>query len=501
MTASTTGTVPESTDPAKDFTSFDPRDGSPIATYPIATCEDVDRIVADARSAARWWAELGHSRRRARLDQWRRILASRIDELTAVLVAETGKTPSDAKSEVVVGLDHLHWAAKHARSILRRRRPLSGMLMINHVATIDYEPLGVVGVIGPWNYPVLTPLGSIAYALAAGNAVVFKPSQYTPGVGKWLVDTFTEVVPDHPVFSLLTGDGSTGAALCEAEIDKVAFTGSTATGRRVMSSCAKRLTPVLMECGGKDVLIVDSDADLRLAAEAAVWGAMVNAGQACLAVERVYVLDDVAEGFLEHVRHRCATIRPGPDANASFGPITMPAQVDVIRRHVEAAVHDGGGLIIGGPESIQPPYVHPVVVTNVPEESAAMTEETFGPVLIINTVRSVDEAIVRSNSSRMGLGATVFGRKNADRIASALRVGMVGVNSVMPVMAMPTLPFGGVGESGFGRIHGEEGLKEFVRTKAIARRVVPPALRVLTFDRPQWTADVLVRLAKLRYGK
>ncbi|MET0698345.1 MAG: aldehyde dehydrogenase family protein [Mycobacterium sp.] len=486
---------------SKDFISFDPRDGSPVARYSLATREAVDQAVSDVRSAARWWAELGHSGRRARLDQWRRIIASRIDELAAVIVSETGKPLPDAKSEVVLGLDHLHWAAKHAKRTLRTRRRLSGMLMSNHTATVRYEPLGVVGVIGPWNFPVFTPMGSIAYALAAGNAVVFKPSEYTPGVGTWLVDTFGEVVPDHRVFGLLTGDGSTGVALCEAAIDKMAFTGSTATGRQVMARCSQRLTPVVMECGGKDALIVDSDANLKSAAEAAVWGAMGNAGQACTAVERVYVLDDVAERFLGHVRDRCATLRPGATADSSFGPISMPTQIDVIRRHVDAAILDGGRPVVGGPESIQPPYVHPVVVADVPESSVAMTEETFGPVLVVNTVKSVDEAILRANSSRMGLGASVFGRRNAGRIASELQAGMVTVNSALSYVAMPSLPFGGVGDSGFGRIHGEEGLKEFVRPKAIARQIAPPALKVMSFDRPRWTNDVFMRLANLLYGR
>lgn len=228
---------------------------------------------------------------------------------------------------------------------------------------------------------------------------------------------------------------------------------------------------------------------------------MANAGQACVAVERVYVAADVADQFVGHVRARVETLHTGSGGHVSYGPITMPSQLDVIVRHVTAAVDDGGELLIGGADSIQPPYVHPVVIANVPEESTAMTEETFGPVLIINTVESVDEAIERANATEMGLGTTVFAHKNATRIASSMRAGMVAINSVMPFVAMPALPFGGVGASGFGRIHGEEGLKEFVRTKAIARQVAPPTLRVLSFDKPQWTTNALVRLAKLLYGR
>jgi len=499
LTTSKSAAAP--TSGAARFTSFDPRDGSAIAHYPIATEETVGQVVADARGAAQWWAGLGHAGRRSRLRGWGRVIASRIDDLATVISNETGKTPSDAKAEVVVALDHLHWSSKHAARTLRRRRRAPGMLMANHSAAVDYEPLGVVGVIGPWNFPLFTPMGSIAYALAAGNAVVFKPSEYSPGVGKWLVEAFGEVVPEQPVFALLTGDGSTGAALCGADIDKIAFTGSTATGRRVMAQCADRLTPVLMECGGKDAFIVDDDADVQAAAEAAVFGAMNNAGQACTAVERAYVVADVVEEFLDNVRKQCAVLVPGPGDGSSFGPITMPAQLATIDRHVKAAVADGGRVVVGGPESVRPPYVHPIVLADVPEHCVAMTEETFGPVLVVNAVTSIDDAVRLTNASSMRLGATVFGRRNVAHIASRLQVGMVGVNSMIPYVAMPSLPFGGVADSGFGRIHGEEGLKEFARTKVVVRQLAPPAVKVLSFQKPRWATDVLVRLAKVLYGR
>ncbi len=181
--------------------------------------------------------------------------------------------------------------------MLKRRNVLSGLVMSNQAATVGYRPLGVVGVIGPWNYPVFTPMGSIAYALAAGNAVVFKPSEYSPGVGNWLADTFAEVV-EQPVFQVVTGLGETGAALCRAGVDKVAFTGSTETGKRVMAACAETLTPVVIEAGGKDAVLVDDDADLDAAADAAIWGACSNAGQTCTGVERVYVHERVYDEFL-----------------------------------------------------------------------------------------------------------------------------------------------------------------------------------------------------------
>lgn len=261
------------------FQSIDPRTGEVVGEHPIHDAEAVESRVAAAREAQTAWDELGFSGRKTHLDQWRKLLVKRLDELAAVVCAETGKPLEDAKLELVLVIDHLAWATSNAEKVLKRRKVSPGVLMSNQTATVEYLPYGVVGVIGPWNYPAFTPMGSIAYALAAGNAVVFKPSELTPGVGEWLVKSFAEAVPEHPVFRLVTGYGQTGAALCQSGVNKVAFTGSTATGKRVMASCAENLIPVLVECGGKDALIVDADADLAAAADAAVWGAMSNTGQ------------------------------------------------------------------------------------------------------------------------------------------------------------------------------------------------------------------------------
>ncbi|MCW2545544.1 MAG: Aldehyde dehydrogenase, partial [Mycobacterium sp.] len=258
---------------APTFESLNPATGEVIASYPVATATEVRLIVSRAREAAGWWAELGFDERRARLVQWRRLLARRAKELAAVVTQENGKPEGDAVLEIMLAIEHLAWAAKAAPKVLGPHKVHAGILAANQACTVEYPPLGVVGVIGPWNYPVFTPMGSIAYALAAGNAVVFKPSEYTPGVGQWLADSFAEAVTGPPVFQVVTGLGETGAALCRADIDKLAFTGSSATGRKVMAACAENLTPVLMECGGKDAIIVDDDADVSAAADAALWGA------------------------------------------------------------------------------------------------------------------------------------------------------------------------------------------------------------------------------------
>lgn len=288
--------------------------------------------------------------------------------------------------------------------------------------------------------------------------------------------------------------------LCRAEVDKVAFTGSTATGKRVMAACAETLTPVLIEGGGKDALLVDEDADPEQAAAACCWGAMTNAGQTCLGIERAYVVDSRYDEFLSALIDRARRLRVGEGDDADLGPITMPRQLEVIRRHLEDAVARGGRAVLGGPEAVRPPYVWPTILVDVPDDAAAMTEETFGPTVAVTRVHDLDEAVRRSNVVRYGLGGAVFGKRRAMQAASALRTGMVSVNSALAFVGMAGLPFGGVGDSGFGRTHGDDGLREFARAKAITRRRGPSLLPAMTFDRRPWQVDLLARLIRLRYG-
>lgn len=305
-----------STDENPTFASLDPRTGAEVGRHPIHDGAHVRAAVAAAAEAATWWEELGFAGRRKRLGAWRKVLVAQLDRLAEVIRSETGKPFDDARLELVLAIDHLDWALKNAEGVLKKRSVAPGLLMANQAATLAYRPFGVIGVIGPWNYPVFTPMGSIAYALAAGNTVVFKPSELTPGVGVALARTLAEAIPEsaaHPLLTVVTGFGQTGADLCGAPgVGKIAFTGSTATGRKVMAAASQNLTPVLIECGGKDPLIVAPDADITAAADAAVWGGMSNAGQTCVGVERVYVVDSVADAFLAAVTAGAASCASAP---------------------------------------------------------------------------------------------------------------------------------------------------------------------------------------------
>ncbi|MET7705189.1 aldehyde dehydrogenase family protein [Micromonospora sp. NPDC005413] len=480
--------------------STSPATGAEAGRLPVATEADVRRAVDQARAASEWWGGLGFTGRRERMLQWRALLAKRIEQLAELVHVEGGKPIPDAIVEIVTAIEHIDWAARNAGRVLGPRRVRSRLILAEFSGHLEYQPYGVVGVIGPWNYPVFTPIGSAAYALAAGNAVVFKPSEYTPAVGQWLVDSFAEVVPEQPVFTAVHGLGDVGAALCRSGVNKLAFTGSTATARKVMAACAETLTPVIIEGGGKDAMIVDSDADLDAAAEACVWGGMTNAGQTCIGIERVYAVDSVFDAFLDKVVARAGKLTVGPEGT-DIGPITMPRQLDVIRRHIDAAITSGGRAVLGGPSAVQPPYVHPTVLVDVPEDSAAVREETFGPTLTISRVRDADEAVTRANALPYGLGGSVFGRRRAVAIARRLRSGMASINSTLTFAGMSTLPFGGVGDSGFGRIHGEDGLREFGRAKAITRRRARSLLPSMTFERTPTDMARLVKAIKMMYGR
>jgi acyl-CoA reductase-like NAD-dependent aldehyde dehydrogenase len=501
-------TTVQTTDQAADqgaggetFDSLNPATDEVVGTYPVNTPEEVAAAVARARAASTCWNDLGFEGRAERLQRWKGILTRRSAQLAEVVHQETGKPHADAMIEIILGIDHTAWVAKHARKVLGPKRRSAGLLMANQAATVEYQALGVIGVIGPWNYPVFTPMGSIVYALAAGNAVVFKPSEYTPGVGKWLVDSFAEVVPEHPVFQLLTGFGATGAALCKSGVDKLAFTGSAATGRKIMAACAETLTPVLIEAGGKDALLVDADADIEAAADAAVWGGMSNAGQTCVGVERVYVHEKVYDEFVAKTVAKAQGVRAGSDAGAQIGPITMPAQLDIIRRHIADAIARGGKALVGGEDAVGDRFAQPTVLVDVPEDSVAVQDETFGPTLTIAKVKDMDEAITKANDSRYGLGSTVFAKRRGMELARRLRSGMTAVNSVISFAGIPSLPFGGVGESGFGRIHGPDGLKEFTRAKAIARQRFRPPLVLTTFARTEKTDAAVAKLITILHGK
>lgn len=488
------------------FVSLSPADDATIATYPLMSATHVTEIVDQARIAASWWSDLSPRERRSRLLQYTSLVINRADELAELVHTENGKPLEDAYLEIVLTTSHMEWAAKNADKAMRRRSVRPSLLTLNQASAVEYQPVGVVGVIGPWNYPVFTPMGSIIYALATGNAVVYKPSEYTTAVGEWLMNAFAEVVPEQPVAQLVTGSADTGAALCRAGVDKISFTGSTATGKKVMATCAESLTPVVMECGGKDAVLVDRDADLNKAADLVAFGAFSNAGQTCAGVELVYAHQDIYDEFLRLLVERTVPVQPGTASDAAYGPMTMRTQTDVVRRHIDSALQSGGEAAVGGPDSVGARVIDPVLLTGVPEDSESVREETFGPVVIVNRVRDLEDAVDRVNGSSYGLGASIFSgsRKRMEHAAARLQVGMVSMNSWLLYAGTPALPWGGVKQSGFGRLHGIDGLREFTRSKSTTRERFPLPIALTSFSRLPQTTKIAVRVHQFlqgRYGR
>ena len=485
------------------FDVVNPATRAAVGTFPVHTAEDVARVVSEARDAQRWWAALGFNGRKTYLRRWLRWLALHCDELYELGNGETARPKPDVQFELFAGLEDIRWAAAHAGKVLGPKRVAPGLAMLNFTAGVSYEPLGVIGVITPWNVPIYTTLSGMAYALAAGNAVVVKPSELTPGSSIFAVESFRKANPDAPagLIGWVTGFGETGSALCTSGVDKIAFTGSVPTGRRVMAACAQNLTPVLLELGGKDATIVAADADLDAAATAVVWGGLFNGGQACVGVERVYVEAPVRDEFLGKVRERMAQVTVGVEELSAYGPMAVDSQVKLVRRHVEDALAAGAEALVGGVESIRPPFIDPIVLVDVPEDCSAVREETFGPVVVINTVPDVDEAVRRANATAFGLGSSVFSAGHGPAIASRMRAGGTTINAVLSFVGMPSVPFGGVGESGFGRSHGADGLREMTFPKATVRKRFGMGKEMQAFPRTPDQFEVVRKTIRMRYGR
>jgi aldehyde dehydrogenase (NAD+) len=475
-----------------------------VGTTAIHTPRYYAGRLALAREVQPWWVEQGWDGRKQVMTKWVRWLAAHAEEIYELGHQETARPIPDVQMEFIAGLEEIRWAAANARRILKPRAVAPGLALANFAARVSHEPLGVVGLITPWNVPIYTVLSGMACSLAAGNAVIVKPSELSPGVATFVIDGFYHANPDVPpgLVSHVTGLADTGSALCRSGVNKLAFTGSVPTGRRVMATCAETLTPVVLELGGTDPTVVAEDADLDAAARAVVWGAFFNGGQACVGVERVYVVRAVRDEFLAHVKRYAEQVTVGLEETSSYGPMITPGQVEIVRRHITSAIDGGATALVGGADAVRPPFIEPVVLVDVPEDNPAVAEETFGPTLVVNTADDVDDAIRRANGTSFGLGSSVFSARRGDEIARKLRAGGVTVNAVLSFVGMPSVPFGGVGDSGFGRFHGAAGLREFTYAKSTVRkRFNIPGPDVQSFPRTQDQYDAVRDMIRMRYER
>lgn len=449
-----------------------PVTGEIIGTFPITDRVGVDEAVARARSAFGAWRETSLRSRLVAMDRLKDVVRDRGEEYARIISEDTGKPLVDSLLTELMSVPlFVDYFKANATKILSRKKVPTPILFPGKTSYVEHFPVGVVAIISPWNFPFQLSMVPLVSALVAGNTVVLKPSEVTPLVGEIIADVVRRAGLPRGVVEVLQGDGSTGAALAEANVDKIFFTGSVATGRKVMAAAAKKPIPVELELGGKDAFIVCADANLERAAKAAMWGGLVNCGQMCTSVERIFVESSVHARFVELLEREIDKIKVGgPDEQADMGPMTFPKQLETVERHVRDALAKGAKVLRGGVRLERPgQFYAPTLLTQVRPGMEIYDEETFGPVLPVIEVGSLDEAVRMANDHQYGLLASVWTSdttKGLD-LASRLECGQVLVNDVVVSVGNPALPFGGVKSSGFGRYHGPEGLLTFTHQKAI----------------------------------
>lgn len=449
----------------------DPATLEALGEVEVADASDVREAVDRARKAQPEWAELGFDERARFLRRAANVLVARQDDFLSVLRSETGRPDSETLAlELLGAADALHYYARRARKILSDRTPALHLLRTKKLRIV-YRPLGVVGIITPWNFPFLLSLNPAVQALMAGNAILLKPSEVTPRSGALVGELFREAGLPEGVLQVLAGDAETGAALVDAGLDKISFTGSVETGRRVAEACARSLTPCTLELGGKDPMIVCADADLERAANGAVWGAFANAGQVCCSTERAYVVDEVYDAFVEKVVEKAAVLRQGASGESDVGALIHAPQLEIIERQVRDARDKGARVLVGGrrnPEC-EGLFFEPTVLVDVDHEMDVMREETFGPVLPIMRVQDEEEALRLANATRYGLNANVWTRDRRRGVELARRIesGSAVVNDCMTTYGAAEAPFGGVKDSGIGQVNGEIGLRSYCHAQSI----------------------------------
>jgi acyl-CoA reductase-like NAD-dependent aldehyde dehydrogenase len=448
-----------------------PATGEHVATIAVADRAAVEATVARARRAQADWATLPFTERARVLRQVRDRFVDEKHRIAETVSRETGKPRHDVFSnELLYVCDAIgFWGKRAARYLADERvRP---HLFVTKRAVVRHAPIGVVGIIGPWNFPFSLTIGEAIPALMAGNAVVLKPSEVTPGSAMIGVELAEAAGLPPGLLQVVPGYGETGQHLIDCA-DMICFTGSVETGRKVAARCGQLLKPCTMELGGKDPMIVLADADLERAANACVWGGLVNAGQVCISVERVYVEAPVYDDFVARVTRKVAKVRQGlPDALVEVGSMTFPPQIEKVERHVRDAVARGARVLAGGRRRADLPglYYEPTVLVDVTHDMDVMRDETFGPVIPIMRVRDEEEALRLANDSRYGLDASVWTRDQArgTKLASRIQSGTVCVNDVMVNFIVTDVPMGGWKESGVGHRHGPGGIRKFTAQQAV----------------------------------
>ncbi len=456
----------------QELISINPATKETVGTVSQNTIDSLTNVFEKAKSSKDHWAKLRLAQRSRILRRVRRKFVEHMDELSELIAAETGKTRWEGFLEVFTTVEHMRHVSRHGPESLRTEIRSPGIFQ-HKKCYVNYLPHGVVGVISPWNYPLILTASPVVEALMAGNAVVLKPSELTPLTGQRMVELFHEGGVPEDTLQVVQGLGDVGSAIVESElVDMICFTGSVEVGRKIAMACAEQLKPVVLELGGKDPMIVLEDANLERAAGAAVWGGFSNCGQTCISAERIYVVENVADRFIKLVKKKTEELNTGPDKDqGDIGALVNEHQQEKVMNHIKEAVANGANVLTGGENlsSLGGYFIKPTVLEVFENDSDIMSKETFGPEICIMRVKDEREAIEKANGSLYGLSASVFTKKKkkGQKVARKIRAGSVCVNDVMTNYITADLPFGGVGISGIGRVHGPEGLRSFAQTQAV----------------------------------
>jgi acyl-CoA reductase-like NAD-dependent aldehyde dehydrogenase len=491
------------------ITVENPATGELITTVPALGPEQVAEIAQRARAAQPGWLALGFDGRARVMRRAQKWMVDHADQVIECVVRESGKTREDAQlTDLTYTVSALGFWAASAEGYLADERisPWRSPATLGKKLTLRYVPHGVVGVIGPWNYPIVNSFGDCIPALMAGNAVILKPSEVTPLSSLLMAEMLRECGIPPDVFAVATGEGPTGAALI-ANVDCIMFTGSTRTGRAVMKAAADRLIPCWLELGGKDPMIVCADADLDRAANAAAFYSMSNAGQVCISVERCYVEASVHDAFVDKVTEIVAGLRqgpPGPDGSVDVGAVIFPPQMDIVDDHVRDAVSKGARVLTGGHGHVDGGrFFAPTVLVDVDHSMTCMTEETFGPTLPVMRIDSVDEGVALANDSVYGLAASVWTRDIAkgEAVARRLQAGAVSVNDTQSHYLALGLPMGGWKSSGIGTRHGAGGIRKYTKVQSLLVTRYGLRRELWMFPYRPRTTRLLRRFSSLLYGR
>ncbi len=499
---------PRASATGEDIPVENPATGEIVATVPDLSPEAVAEMAARARAAQPEWEAYGFDGRARVLVRAQKWLMDNAERVIETIVSETGKTYEDAQlAEISYAANAFGFWAKQGPEYLADEAVKSSQILVKgKKLVLRYRPLGLIGVIGPWNYPLTNSFGDCIPALMAGNSVILKPSEVTPLTSMLLADGLRECGLPENVFQVATGRGATGGALVE-HVDMIMFTGSTKTGTKVGEAAARRLIPASLELGGKDPMIVLADADLERAANFATYYSMQNAGQTCISIERVYVEEPVYDQFVAKVNEKVSALRVGkPEGFGSVevGAITFPPQLDTIKDHVADAVQKGARVLTGGQEVAGAGrFYEPTVLVDVDHSMKCMTEETFGPTLPIMKVADADEAVRLANDSPYGLGASVFSKDTArgEAVARRLEAGAANVNDAMINYTVLELPMGGAKASGLGSRHGAGGIRKYCSQQAIVVTKLAMKKEPFMYPYKSRTSRMLGSALKFMYGR